>query len=108
MVARSKRPSEVVGLTQDGIENTRRPSKVSRTNRMIAAPLANVINGQRLGESADFIPFSQRDDDENAVDDLVQSSQSVSESDISLFQTYGIWTPPNHQCWLLPGAVQSS
>ncbi|OKL63830.1 hypothetical protein UA08_00214 [Talaromyces atroroseus] len=91
MVGRSnKRRVDVVDLTQNDQENASRPSKLMRNDRMNAA-LANVSNGQRFGESTAYISFSQRDDDETGVDDLVQSSQSVSDLDISAFQIYGSW-----------------
>jgi SWI/SNF-related matrix-associated actin-dependent regulator of chromatin subfamily A3 len=90
MVGRNnKRRVAVVDLTHSDQENTLRPSKVARHGRMNPV-LANVSNGQRFGEDTAYIPFSQRDDDETGVDDLVQSSQSVGDLDISAFQIYGI------------------
>lgn len=82
-----KRPVEVIDLTHN---DPHRPSKIGRIERVNNdIPLANVRNGDRFGESADFIPLSQLDDDETGVNDIVQASQAFDDPESSSFQLYG-------------------
>ncbi|KAJ5573642.1 uncharacterized protein N7459_008069 [Penicillium hispanicum] len=85
-----KRKSDLVDRTQDEDVHT---SKAIRTKP--AEHLQDIVRGERLGESAEFLPLNQlsqvagADEEDAEAAELVQGSQDVDESSMSTNILYG-------------------
>jgi SWI/SNF-related matrix-associated actin-dependent regulator of chromatin subfamily A3 len=86
-MAPRKRKSDVVGLTDD---NEARAAKVNRPTPYLDPQ--DISNGERFGESTDFIPLTQvpgADEDDAQATELVEGSQDVDEPSPSSSMLYG-------------------
>ncbi|KAJ5657727.1 uncharacterized protein N7484_001376 [Penicillium longicatenatum] len=86
-MAPRKRKSDVVGLTDN---NEARAAKVNRPTPYLDPQ--DISNGERFGESTDFIPLTQvpgADEDDAQATELVEGSQDVDESSPSSSMLYG-------------------
>lgn len=82
-----KRKSDVFDLTED---NEARAAKVNRPTPYLDPQ--NVSNGERFGQSAEFIPLTQvpgADEDDAQATELVEGTQDVDESSLSTTMLYG-------------------
>ncbi|KAJ5903394.1 hypothetical protein N7504_005777 [Penicillium tannophilum] len=82
-----KRKSDVFDLTED---NEARATKVNRSTPYLDPQ--NISNGERFGESAEFIPLTQvpgADEDDAQATELVEGTQDVDESSVSTTMLYG-------------------
>lgn len=82
-----KRKSDVFDLTED---NEARAAKVNRPAPYLDPQ--NVSNGERFGQSAEFIPLTQvpgADEDDAQATELVEGTQDVDESSLSTTMLYG-------------------
>ncbi|KAJ5921227.1 hypothetical protein N7466_009553 [Penicillium verhagenii] len=86
-----KRKSDVVDLVED--EDDARAAKINRSAPYLDPQ--NISNGERFGQSAEFLPLSQisqfagADDEDAQAAELVQGSQALDESGLSNTMLYG-------------------
>ncbi|KAJ5933756.1 hypothetical protein N7454_006085 [Penicillium verhagenii] len=86
-----KRKSDVIDLVED--EDDTRAAKINRSAPYLDPQ--NISNGERFGQSAEFLPLSQAsqfaggDDEDAQAAELVQGSQALDESGLSNTMLYG-------------------